>query len=236
MPRLGKGTKAFRPSQQTYGAASSTSTMSRRSPDDNDNTAKDNGPSGTAAKNPLRDDGYDQSMPPPPLPPSSLPSSDEEVPPPSSPAPSVKTVASSSAVSTSTVKRKYSALSMSQSSENSTGSGGKKARTTTMSGAVALNGIKASLDAFNHTVERNLTKQSQRSDTELERRGKAITLVQELETGLDDVHLIALIDLFQKDTTYAESYLNLQRESLRKIWVGKRLAELGFPDDLDIHP
>jgi hypothetical protein len=106
-----------------------------------------------------------------------------------------------------------------------------------MSGAVALNGIKESLDMFNKTIERSLVVQPHEHvrDTSPERRKKAMTRLQEIETDLDDARLIALIDLFKTDTSEADTYMSLQHDVLRKKWLQKLLAErCGFPIAADV--
>ena len=99
-------------------------------------------------------------------------------------------------------------------------------------GAIALNGIKESLDAFNSTLRRSLLLQPERAraDTSPERRSKAMDLLQELESYLDDDRMVAFIDLFKADTAAADAYLAIKRDSLRKKWVEKQLIDhLGFP-------
>jgi hypothetical protein len=216
MPNIGKGTHAFRPSNQTRGASSAVSTM---------------------PPEPISDDETPANMPAAQTrvfqPPAVLPSSSSEthdLPPPSSPPPSVHTPAPS--VSSLSTKRKYSALEASQSGPSSVLSG-KKQRSG-IAGAVALNGIKESLDMFSKTIERGLVVQPHERvrDTSPERRRKAMALLQENETHLDDTRLIALIDLFKSDTAEADTYMSLQREVLRKKWLQKQLVErCGFPPD-----
>ena len=54
--------------------------------------------------------------------------------------------------------------------------------------------------------------------------------LQEVETHLDDAHMIALIDLFKADT-----YMSLQHEALHKKWLDKQLSECcGFPVSIDV--
>jgi hypothetical protein len=107
---------------------------------------------------------------------------------------------------------------------------GKKPHT--VAGAVALNGIKESLDAFNKTFERSLVQPQERTrDSSPERRAMAMTRLQETETHLDVPRMIALIDLFKVDTKEADVYLLLQQDVLRKGWIRKQLERCGFPDD-----
>jgi hypothetical protein len=114
----------------------------------------------------------------------------------------------------------------------STLSGSKKRRTSTNGLDVALNGIKESLDTFNTILERKLGggTDRDRADTSPERRSKAMDLLQEKETYLDDNRIVALVDLFQTDTGAADAYLALKRDNLHKLWIERQLTkDLGFP-------
>ena len=86
--------------------------------------------------------------------------------------------------------------------------GSGKKQCSAVPGTVALNGIKESLDMFNKTIEHSLVVQPQKHvcDTSPERCAKAITRLQEVETHLDDMHMIALINLFKADTTEADMW------------------------------
>ena len=86
-----------------------------------------------------------------------------------------------------------------------------------MTGAVALNGIKESLDAFNSTLGCSLALQQLEcgcADTSPECKAKAMHALQELEVYIDDDHLVAFIDLFRADTAAADAYLAIKRDSL----------------------
>jgi hypothetical protein len=234
MPNLATGTNVYRASDGTHGAASATllhsqeaedntSTPANRDPFDFDEPIGDPGP----------EPSHQDSPPPPPTsPPSSpslrtgniFPASHAST---SYPSTTGTGTASTSSISTA-AKRKQSAL---HASQQSSASGGKKQRTTT--GAVALNGIKESLDAFNNTLGRSLVMQQPergRADTSPERRAKAMDVLQEMETYLDDDRLVAFIDLFRADTAAADAYLAIKRDGLRRRWVEKQLMDhLGFP-------
>ena len=222
MPSTGKGTHAFRPSNQSRGASSAVSTMAPEPISDDE----------TTANAPATQTSIIRPSAAPPLRPNHVtPSETHDPPPPSSP-PGPSTPGPSSVSASS--KRKYSALEASQSGQTpSVLSSGKKQRSAA-AGAVALNGIKESLDTFNKTMERGLAVQAHERvrDTSPERRQRAMALLQEVETHLDDARLIALIDLFKTDTAEADTYLSLQREGLRKMWLQKQLVEhCGFPAD-----
>lgn len=234
MPNLATGTNVYRASDRTHGAASATllrsqeaeditSTPANRDPFDFDEPIGDPGP----------EPSHQVSPPPPPTSPPSSPSlrtgnilsaSHAST---SYPSTTGTGTASTSSISTA-AKRKLSAL---HASQQSNASGGKKQQTTT--GAVALNGIKESLDAFNNTLRCSLVMQQPergRADTSPERRAKAMDVLQEMETYLDDDRLVAFIDLFRADTAAADAYLAIKRDGLRRRWVEKQLIDhLGFP-------
>lgn len=70
------------------------------------------------------------------------------------------------------------------------------------------------------------------SGTSPEHWTKAMDLLQEQESYLDDNHIVALIDLFKADTAAADTYLALKQKSLWKVWIHKWLVhDLGFPDE-----
>ena len=57
-----------------------------------------------------------------------------------------------------------------------------------------------------------------------ERKTMAIERAQDLESDLDNIHLVALIGLFQTDVSAADAYLALKRDGLRKVWVAANIA------------
>jgi hypothetical protein len=237
MPNLATGTNVYRASDGTHGAASATLLRSQEA-EDNTSTPANHDP--FDFDEPIGDPGpepygpsHQDSPPPPPTSPPSSPSlrtgnffsaSQAST---SYPSTAGTGMASTSSIST-TAKCKQSAL---HASQQSNASGGKKQWTTT--GAVALNGIKESLDAFNNTLRCSLVMQQPecgRADTSPERRAKAMDVLQEMETYLDDDRLVALIDLFRQDTAAADAYLAIKRDGLRRRWVEKQLIDhLGFP-------
>jgi hypothetical protein len=56
--------------------------------------------------------------------------------------------------------------------------------------------------------------------------------VQTVEQGLDDDHMIALVDLFRTDSSAAEAYMSIVRPSLHQGWLNKQLRLLSFPDEV----
>ena len=133
---------------------------------------------------------------------------------------------------TSISKNKYSALESVSSLSSWSGASGKR-QCSTIPGAVALNGLKESLDKFNKTAEHGFSlPQPHIHDTSPEHHAKAMACLQEIETHLDDAHIIALIDLFKADTAEADTYMSLQRDVLCKTWLEKQLVECcGVPAD-----
>ena len=138
--------------------------------------------------------------------PQAPPSEGHDIPPPSSPSasivssmppPSLQQFPYTPGPSTnSTMKWKYSAVEASQLGQASSVGSGKK-QCSAVPGTVALNRIKESLDMFNKTIERSLVVQPQEHicNTSPEHHTKAITHLQEIKTYLDDMCMIALIDL-----------------------------------------
>ena len=240
MPSLATGTNMYRPLEGTHGATSST-LLHKTQPEAE---AEDNGESPPACNHgAAHSDGHnedrDQSPPPPPTSPPSSPSlalpkaGTSLIARPASESRTSMSYPSAGTTSTPSMstasKRKLSALHASQSNASVT----KRQRTTT--GAVALNGIKESLDAFNSTLGRSLALQQPgpdrvRADTSPERRARAMDVLQDQESYLDDNQMVAFIDMFRVDTAAADAYLAIKHVSLQKKWVEKQLKDtLGFP-------
>jgi hypothetical protein len=211
MPSVVKGTHAFRPSQQTVGAIANapypgTSVSAMQPPQTSSLTH--------SGLEELDSSGDDGAQPPPTL--HNVPSSVISV-----------------STHTSSTKRKYSAVgdsgdgSVKSSAVVSTGS--KKQRAVT--GAVALNGIKDALEAFNVTIRTGLSQTTKPSGAEDPNmlKASAITRVQEEEGHLDVDRVVALVDLFQLNTSAAVTYMALGRKDVRQAWIEKKLVELGFP-------
>ena len=252
MPSLATGTNVYCPSEGTHGVASVTlshgpeadlvDTTGISPPASNHGTVDSDGPNGDPLAEPPhgRHSQLGSSPPPPPSSPS-LPTNNPL------PADVVPRLAShsastsypsatdtTSAPSTSTAsKHKQSALhaSVVASQSNASALVNKKQQTTT--GAVALNDIKESLNAFNTTLGHNLVMQQSEcrcADTSPEHQAKAMHVLQDLESYLDDDRMVAFIDLFRADTAVADAYLAINHDSLRKRWVEKQLKDtFGFP-------
>jgi hypothetical protein len=55
---------------------------------------------------------------------------------------------------------------------------------------------------------------------------RAIRSAQELEVDLSDTDLTALVDLFRTDMSAADMYMELKRDSLRKVWITNQLSRI----------
>jgi hypothetical protein len=170
-------------------------------------------------------------MPPPPVPTNTIPSS---------PFPSISAASSS--------KRKYSALDddgpVLSGSHNSSG---KKQKPH--SHIAAINQLKASLDSLDSAIrdlsdERQLCRLQrvdpkaaqlfQASASSRQCRHEAVQRLQQTETYLDHDRMVALVDLVSVDTIAAGVYTSLKREDCRKVWISKRLKELGFIEGIAV--
>jgi hypothetical protein len=54
----------------------------------------------------------------------------------------------------------------------------------------------------------------------------AIRSAQELEVDLSDTDLTALVDLFHTDVSAVDTYMELKRDSLRKVWITNQLSRI----------
>lgn len=129
-------------------------------------------------------------------------------------------------------KRKRSALSNntpdiseSTSSFAHTTASGKKQR---VSGAIALYGIKQSLDLFNDTIQ-DVMKRPEVAPTD-SLIGKAMAALQLYEPNLDHASTGALLNLFKSEQE-ATAFLSIQDDSMRRWWVRDILRKLGITLD-----
>jgi Fe2+ transport system protein FeoA len=58
--------------------------------------------------------------------------------------------------------------------------------------------------------------------------------LQQTETYLDAEQTIAMVDLVSSDTIAADVYMALEREDYRKVWIAKRLMNMGFVEGATI--
>jgi hypothetical protein len=126
-------------------------------------------------------------------------------------------------------KRKHSALSDDAASVSLYAS--KRSRNSASSGASALHGIKDMMAGISSSMRngslglgqpRHLRKSS------AERRIEATTILQQKE-DLPVDQIVAFADLFEQNTSKADTYMALIRDDVRKLWVQKQLVDLGFP-------
>jgi hypothetical protein len=63
---------------------------------------------------------------------------------------------------------------------------------------------------------------------------QAIARLQLLETHLTPKDMVDMIDLLSDDTNCADTYLQVEGEAYRKVWISKRLTELRNKDKREI--
>jgi hypothetical protein len=154
-------------------------------------------------------------------------------PPPACHSPTCDQHSPTSPVFASSHKRKYSALSVAQTSASasphstpsraSTSSWHKRARKE-ITGPAALQGLRAELSTFGQTFVEVSTPPLPTLAPSPSRKTKAIQRAQELEEGLDDDKLAALIRVFQADVNAADAYLVIKRDGLRRAWIASTLG------------
>ena len=199
-----RGVSAFRPSDQTRGAIANSAPSS----------------SITVATG--------RGMGPPPLPVNlndaqihdRQESSDDDSIPPSTPVhPPI--IFSAGAISS---KRKRSALDGDAAAVSVSSYSSKRTRKSASSGASALHEIKDMMTDISSTMGQ--ARHHRRSSAE--RRIEATALLQTKEDLTVD-QLVAFADLFEQNTSKADTYMALIRDDVRKLWVQKQLVDLGFP-------
>lgn len=72
-----------------------------------------------------------------------------------------------------------------------------------------------------------ITSTSSSSD----RRHQARVCLMETEPNLDPSQAVAMVDYFTETPEAADVYIDLKRSDIRKAWVRKRLAEMGYSQD-----
>jgi hypothetical protein len=131
----------------------------------------------------------------------------------------------------SAAKRRFSALDLdlasgTTSSASTPGPAAKRRHLSTVAvapdpGVAALNArLEDFTDAFREATGTSAAVTEAASPT---RRRLAIRSAQVLEVDLSDEQLVALVDLFTKDVSAADAYMELKRDGLRRAWVAKRL-------------
>jgi hypothetical protein len=253
MPERTRGKHAFRPSQQSRGAASNMPASLSKGKGRGKAKAKGTEPEqgqGVEIGLGLQVDNNgenDSDRPAITFPPSPVPSSTifslSPVPPSTIP---------STSTSTSDSKRKYSALDDDELSSSCNISGKK------CSGTVAMGDVSTSIDGVggsigelvaenklfckayetNHTqhearVEKRLDTQiaqaAEAASTSPEkRRANAVDRLQEREVYLTPEAMVVLMQHVAQDTAAADLYLSMKRDKYSKAWVKMRLEKLKF--------
>ena len=110
----------------------------------------------------------------------------------------------------------------------------KRWKSTGPPGALALVGLKQSLDVFNdsftHSMSANANATSRKYEAEantVNTRNTAVALVQRQEAHLTNDQAVVLMDLFQSSTAHSTTYLNIEKEDLRRAWLAAQLARAG---------
>ena len=232
MSKNARGTNAFRPSQQSRGAASNRPASSSRGRGRGRGRASGKGKGKEQYTGPELDQqrmevDYDDSGT----------GVDGNIDGPSllhpSPNPS-GTVTSSTSASSS--KRKSSALDDSSVVSSQTSSSKKPKQ---RSGTAVMENLSNSIASVSESIsdmtsERRTLRLQQNQAVQEESiqsseiSDKAIHRLQIIETDLSPNHMAALIDRFDRDPKTAKGYMRDMLEEVRKAWIARRLKEEGF--------
>ena len=90
------------------------------------------------------------------------------------------------------------------------------ARLAKMTPATAVVGMQGSINRLTNIFEKSMT---QGNEPGVERRSRALQLVQQTEDGLSVEDKVALIALFIKDDIAIETYLSLNDAEVRQAWI-----------------
>lgn len=124
-------------------------------------------------------------------------------------------------------KRRFSALELagsgSTSSASTPGPASKRRHLSALAPDPQVAALNGHLEDFTHAFREATGTSSAGEAASPTRRRQAIRSAQLLEVDLSDDRLVALVDLFTKDVSAADAYMELKREGLRKTWVAKRL-------------
>jgi len=114
--------------------------------------------------------------------------------------------------------------------DNDTSSGSDKQRRVSET-SLALNKIGDGITASNDIAHADLTQRQQRQqprNTTPERRQRAFSELQRLNPNWTPDELVAMIDLFRTDPAAGDTFLSIEQEDIRSLWVRKQLAVLGY--------
>lgn len=95
-------------------------------------------------------------------------------------------------------------------------------RLAKISPATAVVGMQGSINRLTDIFEKSM---AQGDDPAVERRSRALQLVQESEDALSVSDKVALIALFMKDNVIVETYLSLNDADVRRAWITTMLAK-----------
>jgi hypothetical protein len=126
-------------------------------------------------------------------------------------------------------KHKQSALDDDPASFSSYAS--KRSHNSASSGASALHGIKDMMEGISSSMRNGSLglgppRHHRRSSAECQI--EATTFLQGKEDLTVD-QIVAFADLFEQNTSKADTYMALIHDDVQKLWVQKQLVELGFP-------
>lgn len=226
MPTNARGTHAFRPSQQTFGAVANQSGPSGQSspgPAATPSTAKDMNHQTIDNEQSLCDSIAHETM---------------DAPPSVRPPPSIASVPNSiNSFNSRQSKRKHSALGEEDSPAVSATSSEKRQRASGSSALVALQRQMDQMSARFTTsmdsdaIQHAAARESRHRDRSPQRRARAGARMQKLEKGLTNDQMVALLDLFETNTASADMYLSLEEDNagLRWAWISNKLKQMGHP-------
>ena len=100
-------------------------------------------------------------------------------------------------------------------------SASNSARLAKISPATAVVGMQGSINRLTDIFEKSM---AQGDDPGVERRSRALQLVQQTEDGLSVGDKVALIALFMKDNVAVETYLSLNDADVRRAWITTMLV------------
>jgi len=127
-------------------------------------------------------------------------------------------------------KRKQSALGDGTSGTSSD----KRWKSSGPPGALVLVGLRQSLDVFNDSFNHSMSTNARTGSRKYEGEAAgtkiwddAVALVQKREPYLTNDQLIVLMDLFLNSTPILTTYLGIEKDDLRKAWLGNQLAQAG---------
>jgi len=71
--------------------------------------------------------------------------------------------------------------------------------------------------------------------SEAQRRTEAILQLQTKEAGMADEDLVEVLEEFETNVAAADTYLAIQRDGLRKLWLGKVIQKRKGRRDINVN-